>query len=434
MNPTPEPGASAPQAFAAPCAPPDVARTGIPFPFLVDLTLKTFFAGGQLKLWEVADRMKLPAAVMEPLLGFMRAERLCEVAHRGPADTDISYQLTDAGRARAESTLARSQYVGPAPVSLHAYVAQVERQSVARMRVSQDTMRRAFDGIVIRDSLLDQIGTALNSSRALLVYGPSGSGKTYIAEHLVNVLYGDIHVPYALYIDGEVILVYDPLVHHPAREAACHEGLDRPRSGDERWVLCRRPVVMTGGELTMSLLDLQFDSNTRFYAAPPQVKANNGLLIIDDLGRQLVQPEQLMNRWIVPLDRRIDHYALHTGKKFSLPFDVNVVFSTNLLPAELADGAFLRRLGYKVCVGPVDDADYRRIFLEVCARTGVPYSEEAYNYLLREHHDAEERPLLACIPLDIVSKLRDRAEYLGRPAEMTKDSLRWAWESYFAAQ
>lgn len=416
----------------APAPPRTIEDTGLPLQFLVDLTLKTFFQGGRLPLWDLSGRLRLPLGVVEGALDFMRAERLVEVPGRGPAETDLNFQLTDTGRSRAEVALKRSQYVGPAPVTLDAYVTQIERQSVAHMTVTQDRLAAVFDGVVIAPALLDQIGSALNSGRAVLVYGPAGSGKTFIAEHVVNVLYGDIHVPHAIMLDGEVIQVYDPLVHKPSRSAARNEGLDRRQTIDERWLRCRRPAVMTGGELTLQMLDLQFDHETRFYTAPPQVKANNGIFIIDDLGRQLVAPQELMNRWIVPLDRRVDYLALHTGKKFRVPFDVNVIFSSNYQPADLADEAFLRRLGYKIHVGPVSPDAYRSIFIGASERAGVPFDEDAFQALLRDGHARDQRPLLACIPFDIVSKVRDRAAYLGTTPRMTPESLVWAWQCYFA--
>lgn len=415
----------------APRQPHGVRETGLPFHFLLDLALKALFNGGQLKLWQLAERMCLPIAVLDALLDFMRAEHLCEVARRGAAEADISYQLADAGRARAEAALQKSQYAGPAPVSLEAYVAQVESQSVSALRITREAIREAFAGVVLRESLQDQFGTALNSGHAILIYGPSGSGKTFIAEHLTQTIGGLVYVPHAILVDDEVIQIFDPLVHRAVPEASRGIGIDRWRGGDSRWVLCHRPVVMTGGELTLSMLDLQFDQHTRFYVAPPQIKANNGLYIIDDLGRQLVTPRDLMNRWIVPLDRRVDHYALHTGMKFRLPFDVNVVFSSNLHPSDLADEAFLRRLGYKIHVGAINADDYRRILIQACAQATVPYQGAGLDYLL-QRHAAEERLLLACIPYDIVSKLRDRADYLQAPPVMSNEALSWAWESYFA--
>lgn len=415
-----------------PVAPRSVEDTGLNFSFLVDLVLKTFFQGGQLRLTELSDRIKLPVGVLEPLIVFMRAERFCEVFRRGAAETDISYMLTDLGRQRANEAMDKSHYVGPAPVNLQAYVNQVERQSIGEMRVDRRKVEEAFSGVVLSERLLDLFGAAMNSGRAILVYGPGGSGKTFIAEQLVNLLSGYVYLPHAIEVDGEVIRLFDPLAHRPVEQAkAPVQGLDRLQTEDERWILCHRPVAMAGGELTLSMLDLEFEVNARFYNAPPQVKANNGLLIIDDLGRQLVSPRELLNRWIVPLDRRVDFLALHTGKKFKVPFDVNVVFSTNLLPSELADEAFLRRLGYKIYVGPVSEDDYQEIFMQVCARMKIPFSEAGLAHVLL-HHKRDNRPLLACNPRDILGQVRDRAIYEGNTPEMSETLLDWAWQNYFA--
>lgn len=420
--------------IARPAALRDVEATGLAFPFLVELMLKIFFQGGQLRLWDIKERIKLPLAAIEPLIAFMRAERLCELQGHSVAEADITYILTDQGRLRALDALQKNQYTGPCPVALDAYVAQVEKQSVSKQHIGREEMRQAFDGVVLADGLVDQVGPALNSARSIFVYGPSGSGKTYLAERLAQAMQGAIWVPYAFTVDSEVIQVFDPLVHKAIDMGADEaRSLDRRHSYDERWVKCSRPVIITGGELTLAALDLEFDSNSRFYSAPPQVKANNGLLIIDDLGRQRVAARDLLNRWIIPMDRRVDYLALHNGKKFRVPFDVAQVFSTNLAPEELADDAFLRRLGYKIFVGAMPMAKYRELFLQSCSRLGVAYSEDAFNYLLAELHGRTGRPLYACYPYDLVSKVRDRALYEGTLPELSRDALEWAWLAYFGS-
>lgn len=418
-----------------PPAPRTVEATGLNFLFLVELAAKTFYFGGQLALKEIAERIKLNVSVLEPVLAFMRNQRLCEVVSRGSTDTDITFVLTDLGRSRAEEALRKSQYIGPAPVSLGQYVSQIELQSITDMVVTPEKMRKAFSGTVIRARLLEQFGAAMNSSRAIFIYGPAGGGKTFIAEKLAGVLSGNIYVPYAIAVDGEVIQIFDPLLHRPVSDAENpHQGLDRAQAGDARWAWCHRPVVLTGGELTLTMLELEFDHMARYYNAPPQVKANNGLFIIDDLGRQLVQPRDLMNRWIVPLDRRVDYLALHTGQKFRLPFDVTIIFSTNLNPSELADEAFLRRLGYKIRVGALPKSEYCELFQQVCAECGVQYSQEGFEYLVREHHVKEGRPFLACIPRDLIGQLVDRSRYQGTPPELSQASLDWAWQNYFVME
>ena len=415
-----------------PVLPRSLEQTGLSSQFLVELLAKILFLRGQLRLVDLAEHTKLSIGILEPLLTFMRNERLCEVSRSSETETSISYNLTDLGRLRAEDFLRKSQYAGPAPVSLKAYVEQVRAQTIANMQTTQKELLRAFEGIVLKEQILKQFGAAMNSGRAIFVYGPAGSGKTFISEKLVRLLSGNIAVPYAIAVDNEVIQVYDPLVHEQVVQDEAPFGLDRRWSPDLRWVLCRRPVVKTGGELTLSMLDLDFDESARFYQSPPQVKANNGLFLIDDLGRQLASPLDIMNRWIVPLDRHVDYLTLHTGKKFVLPFDVIVVFSTNMPPNQLADEAFLRRLGYKIYIGQLDEDEYRAISRQVCDQLQIPYSDKQLDYLLREHHYKEDKPLLACIPRDILGQLKDVARYEERQPELSEELLDWAWNNYFA--
>lgn len=420
-----------------PVPPATVEETELPFFFLVELVAKHLFRGGPQRASELSDRVHLLPGVMESMLEFMRDERLIEVQGRtqntasGAITKDFTYVLSDLGRARAGEAMDRCQYAGPAPVSLAHYVRQVARQSFRDERVTQETVRRTFSGEIIRPGLLEQFGAAMNSGRAMFVYGPPGAGKTYIAERLIGLMAGAVYIPHAIYVDGEVIQVYDPLVHQPLEHKDENRTrIERQVALDARWVRCNRPVVLNGGELSLSMLDLHFDSESRYYTAPPQVKANNGLLIIDDLGRQLSEPRVIMNRWIVPMDRQVDYLTLHTGSKFRLPFDLSLVFSTNLPPSSLADEAFLRRLGYKIYVGYLDEASYGDIFKRVCQEMEVPFSEAGLAYVLKRH-EREHKPLLACIPRDLVGQVRDHAAYLGQTPELEEGLLEWAWNNYF---
>jgi hypothetical protein len=419
-------------------APRTVEETGLPFLFLAELVAKVLHQRGQLRLPELAAHLKLGVGVLDPLIGFLRAEKLCEVARMGSSgtDADLSYLLTDGGRQRAAAALGRNAYAGPAPVTLAAYTAQVQAQSVAGVHVTQAHMAAAFEGIVANPRVLAQLGSAMNSGRALFLYGQAGSGKTYLAERLRDLLTGTIAVPHALMVDGEVIPFFDSVQHVQADDAvAASTGIDRGMAPDMRWVRgVRRPAALAGGELTLDMLDLRFDPHTRLYQAPPHLKSNNGIFIIDDLGRQRCSPTELLNRWIVPMDRKIDFLALHTGYKFQVPFDVIVVFSSNLPPAELGDGAFLRRIGYKIHVGPLAEHDYRRIFQDVCDGFGIAWNEDAFAHLLHERHAPEARALLACYPRDLVGQVRDRAAYDGEKAALTPQALDWAWNNYFTGQ
>jgi hypothetical protein len=411
-----------------------VEETGLPFLLLVELVTKVLFQRGQFRLTELSAHLKLTIGVLEEVIVFMRAEKLCEVTRRGGSgtDADLMYHLTDGGRGRAAEFISRNAYAGPAPVTCAAYCAQVEAQSIAHMRIVREDLTTHFSEIVVNPALLDQIGAAMNSHRAIFLHGPAGSGKTFLAERLAKLLKGAVLVPYAIVVEGEIVQLYDPMVHIPVADTPAYgTTIDRHIRCDPRWVTCVRPAVLTGGELTLAMLDLQFDEATRFYQAPSHLKANNGLFIIDDLGRQACSPVELMNRWIVPMDRQIDYLSLHTGHKFQVPFDVVVVFSSNLPPEQLADGAFLRRIGYKIHVGALSKAQYEQVFRNACTTYGIAFCADAFAYLLREHHEKEDRPLLSCYPRDLLSQIRDRAMYEESTPRLDTVALDWAWNNYF---
>ncbi|MBS1187245.1 MAG: ATPase [Burkholderiaceae bacterium] len=422
-----------PESRKLPPSPRAIEDTGLDLLFLVELLAKILFLHGRMSIAAISCHVKLPVSVLEAAFAFMRQERLCEMTSRGEGSASIFFQLSETGRNRAREYLQRSHYAGPAPVTLEAYCAQVENQMLRDVHYTRDSVARVFNGIVVQDAILDQLGAAMNSGRSIFIYGPAGSGKTFIAETLVNLLPDSICVPYAIVVDDEVIQIYDPLIHHVIEQAACAENLlERRDTADIRWQLCRRPVAISGGELTLNTLDLEFDKTTRYYQAPPHVKANNGIYIVDDLGHQSITPRELMNRWIVPLDRRRDYLTLHTGYKFRIPFDVKVIFSSNLTPESLADDAFLRRLGYKIYFGTMSEDQYCTIFRSVCEELSIPYSKAAFKHLLHERHYKEGKPLLACYPRDLLSQVRDLAQYENRQPTLTNEALDWAWQNYFA--
>lgn len=414
-----------------PPSPRTVEETGLSFLFLAELLCKILFLRGRISLADISSHIKLPVSVLESVLDFMRAEHLCELASRGDNSASTFFQLSDTGRARAGDYLRRCQYAGPAPVSLDAYAAQIERQSIRRVGYTREMMAAGFEGFIIRTTVLDQLGAAMNSGRAIIIYGQPGSGKTFIAEHLTRLMHDFVAIPYAVTVDNEIIQIFDPHVHQPMPQKSTTHNLGRKNLLDVRWQACRRPIAISGGELTLDTLDLEFDDGTRFYQAPPHVKANNGLYVVDDLGRQLVSPQDLMNRWIVPLDRRHDYLTLHTGYKFQIPFDVIVVFSSNIDPSQLTDEAFLRRLGYKIHIGPLSEEQYRQVFRGVCDELAIPFAEDALQHLLHEYHYKEGRPLLACYPRDLLAQVRDYARYESRPPVLSAQMLDWAWHNYF---
>lgn len=416
-----------------PAAPQRPQDTGLPPVVLAELVLKAMQQFGMGSLRDLSCHLKLDTLLLEALLGQLRREALVEVRHRGDLAGDVSYELTRAGRARAAEALSRSLYSGPAPVPLTAYVERVQAQSVADMELTRERFEQATTSVVMPPELRQQLGAAMNSRGAKLLYGPPGAGKTFLCERMASLLRGAVAVPYAVEVHGEIIRVFDELVHRPLPEADQDTGgLYRTRCSDARWVLCERPVVTTGGELTLEMLDLVFDERAGFYHAPPHLKANNGLLLVDDLGRQLVTPRQLLNRWIVPMEQQHDYLMLRNGIKLRVPFDTLLFFSTNLRPQELGDEALLRRIGYKIFVGPVPPEDYRHILRQSCEHFGVPYNDAAFEHLVNEMHQPERRPLLPAYARDLVSQIVDFATYNGLKPELSPRLMTWAWRNYFA--
>ncbi len=406
-------------------APRTLDETGLPAVFAARLLMKSMLLHGKSTYAELARRHCVSLGILEELTTFLVRGQLAEIAHRGATDVDVTLRLTHTGRVEAQNELARCSYSGPLPVSLDVYTESVLAHSVHGVRVVQSQVREVFRDVRIDPALRDSAAASLNAGRPLMLYGPAGSGKTFIAERLGQLLRGDVPVPYALYVGGEIVQLYDPLVHHDAPQS------DDAPGGDRRWRWCRRPVVISGGELTLEALDLQYDTHAGLYQAPPHLKANMGMYVVDDLGRQRIEPRALLNRWVMPLDRRIDLYTLHSGARFTAPFDVWAVFSSNLDPAELGDEAFLRRLGSKLHVGALSLDDYRAVFEACCAELGFRMTSNAFDYLLHELHLESGKPFLACYPSDLLDMVCASARYRGEANEVTAAGLREAWERYF---
>lgn len=403
-------------------APESIADVGVRQAVLEDLALKTLYVSGPMSLVELVSHTRLSIGVVNQLLRRLRAEQLCEVT--GMTGNVPQIAMTAQGRTRALELLAQNQYTGAAPVSLKSYVQQVRQQTVCDLNVHMRDVQRAFSHLVLEPKILKKLGAALNSGKSIFLYGPTGTGKTTIAAALSRVVGLDqIWVPYAVEVEGQIITVYDPDLHVKINEPA--------RTADARWVLCRRPTVMVGGELTMEMLELQLNPVTRYYAAPMQMKANNGVLIIDDFGRQRIRPDELLNRWVVPLDRRIDFLNLAGGKKVEVPFEMFVVFATNLQPSSLADAAFLRRIQTKIRVGAVTKEQFHDIFKLVCNEHQLYCDPATVDELITFIMEKLKQPLRACYPRDIVDQILWAARFEEAHPRLDKQSVMTAVEAYF---
>jgi len=401
-----------------------IAEIGVRRSLLEDLSLKILYLVGEMSLPELAHHIGLNIGIVEVLLQRLRKDQLCQVTGMAGGIQPI-VNTTSAGKSRALELLAQNQYAGPAPVSLNDYVNHIHTQSVRNIEITPTDVKRAFEHLVLDSQTLDQLGTAVLSGRAIFLYGPSGTGKTTIAETLTRLFYDDpIWVPYALEIDGEIITVYDAVVHQKVEQPSTSDH-------DGRWVLCRRPHVLVGGELTSEMLDLQFNPSTKFYTGPVQMKANNGILIVDDFGRQRVSPEELLNRWVVPLDRRIDFLTLAGGKKIEIPFDLLVVFATNLDPARMVDEAFLRRIHTKIKVDFVTPEQFHEIFRGVCIQSNLQYNTAVVDDLIRMIVQEYNEPLRACYPRDIVGHVTSGARYLQKKPRLEGEAVAQACRNYF---
>jgi predicted ATPase with chaperone activity len=413
----------------------DLADTGLDFGFLTDLVLKFLYSTGQISGFEIAERVRLPfSGIVEQLLDYVKRNQMCEV--RGSAsigEGSFQYSITSKGAVRAREALERSTYVGPAPVPLDAYKRAINAQEIRSISVQPDAMQKALAHLVLSERTVDHIGPAINSGKSLFLYGPPGNGKTSIAEAIGEMILNDaILIPYAVDVEGEIIKVFDEVNHVMVEQPALMPEMGNlGRFPDPRWLRVRRPSIMAGGELTLKDLDLIWNKTTRFYEAPHQMKANGGMFLIDDFGRQLVRPRDLLNRWIVPLEKGIDFLTLHTGRKIEIPFEVLIVFSTNMDPKDLVDEAFLRRIPHKIEVKDPTLDSFREIFQRVCEEKKVRFNERGLAYLLQEYYFKPKRKLRAVHPRDIVNQLLDLAAYLGVAPRMTKDMLDRAAGAYF---
>ncbi len=413
--------------------PTSINDLGLPEMFLAQLILKHCFYLDTFTLKDLYERLKLHTAIITQILDYWRQEKCVEIRGADPHESKLNllnlgnrYALTDGGKKRAAQLMEYDSYVGPTPVDLEDYWRQVSKQTIQVTEISREQLEAPFAGLVIPPDLFEQLGPALMGGKTLFLYGPSGNGKTTIALKLGEVWQDTILVPFAIHVHGHVVRVFDEITHRPATEADSGQG-----PGDRRWVRCHRPIVVAGGELSLPMLDLAYNPGLKYYEAPLQLKANNGVFIVDDFGRQQITPQVLLNRWIIPLENRQDFLYLHTGQKFAVPFDQLMVFATNLEPANLLDPAFLRRIRSKVKVRSTDRVQYVEIFRRVCQQYQMEFDQSVVEYLLTQYYDVTRRTMAACEPRDLVQQIVDYCRFHRLPPELSRDNIDRACRIYF---
>ena len=415
----------------APEKPATLAEMGISAGMVQGLILKALHSG-EASGMDLADRLTTPYGILEPILEHLRVEMLVQVKSAGGTGTaGYRYTLTDGGRNRALREFEACGYVGPAPVPVNQYASYMSAVRSQARDVYRERVARAFSHLIVEPDMLDQLGPAISSGKAMFLYGPPGNGKSVMGEGIGKVLGGDIYIPHALDIDGQVITMFDPVAHE-SQEHHDQSSIIRSEADiDHRWTRVGRPVITVGGELTLEMLDLRYKELSAFYEAPVHLKANGGVLVVDDFGRQRVPAKDLLNRWIVPLESRVDYLNLHTGRKFQVPFDVLVVFATNLDPRSLADEAFLRRIPYKILAKNPSMSQFERIWEMNCRRHGLLYDPSIVRYLHAQYYVGKNIEMRACHPRDLTDQVVSLCRYHRRPAELTPDLLDAVCRTYF---
>ena len=431
---TSKPGESSSQAMEspdAPSAPTTLAQTGIAADKLLALSLK-ILNDGEMSGSELSGEIKIAYSILEAILEVARGEQLIEVRSASGAGTaGYRYALTTRGRERAKQHLEHNGYVGPAPVPLDRYVRYVEEVGKHNQIIDRETIGSGFTDLIVSDDMLDQLGPAVNSRRAMFLYGPPGNGKSAMSAGIGRALGGAVHIPFALDIGGQIVTLFDPVTHVPQPLDEEDHLLVAETAADPRWVRIRRPVITVGGELTMDQLDLNFNEQAKCYEAPVQMKANCGVLLVDDFGRQRIPPTDLLNRWIVPLELGVDFLALHTGRKFEVPFDAFVVFATNLEPSNLADEAFLRRIPYKVYAPNPSLEQFSAIFYMVCKQHDVTFNQDVIDHLCKTYYEGRGLEMRSCHPRDLVEHMVNLCQYRKQPVAITEQLLDEVCRTYF---
>jgi hypothetical protein len=410
--------------------PTSIAETALSPWLLADLACKCLAESAVLDMGELAGQLALPGMVVEELLQLLRAQGRVELSNRRENSPMLRFNLTERGRASAAEAFQREGYTGAAPVTLAQYEKLITAQSPRHFHLNQTEIEALFADTVIDPALIGRLGPAIHSGRAIFIYGQPGTGKSFIARRMKRTLGPPMLLPHAIAVGDSIIRYFDPSVHHPLKQAGLDQGIHLQQGIDPRFILCERPLVIGAGELTMEMLDLQYNAAKRLYAAPLQLKANGGLLIIDDLGRQRIPATSLLNRWILPLEARHDQLSLNNGEQFSVPFELSLIFSTNLEPKALADEAFLRRIGYKVRFRESTLAEYEEIWRQSCAQLAIEFDPDGLNFVLETLYPEQGISLLPCHPRDLLQLASDFRRYRGGNS-IDQESLRWAWQNYF---
>ena len=416
-----------------PPVPESIADTGIAGSLIDHLILKYLYFRGELVGRDIANLLGFQFSLIDEALETMKRQHFVGVKKSlGMGNSSGVFVLTESGRNLARECLENNQYAGPAPVPLYQYTEVVRRQKLKSNWLNPVSLQRAFKHLVVEPDIMSQIGPAVNASKSFLIYGQPGNGKTALAEALFRVETEPIYMPYAVECQGNIIQIYDPIYHQKIEdEETVMSALSTDLPHDSRWFKCRRPFIITGGELTLDMLDLSFNKHSKVYDAPFQLKANNGIYLIDDFGRQKASPAEILNRWIVPMEERLDHFSIGGGAYFSVPFDVVLVFSTNLNAESLVDDALRRRLGYKIPFGPISPDLYRQIWQRNCAALQLPFQSELVDFAIEELHRQRGVELLPVHPRDLLNMIVDRLRYEEHDAVVDREMLMWAWDNNF---
>lgn len=419
-----------PYAALAP-VPNSVKETGLSLSLLEDLLSRLLMEVSIADLRAMTSVSALSSSVIEEIMGNFRLDGRIEIRAPEAGSSGVRYTLTDAGRKFAREAFERSGYVGPAPVSAEQYEQIIKSQSVYAGRVTRTQMVSQMGDVVIDPAVLNQLGAAMHSGKAAFIYGYAGTGKSYICNRLSRLLGEPVLVPYAVCADDTIITLFDPLIHKPVADASANNSLMMSGRHDARFQLCERPFVTSGGELSAEHLEVRYDEATRQYVAPLQLKASNGIYLIDDLGRQKIPTSELFNRWIVPMEAGIDYLNLLSGSRLVLPFDLVLIFSTNMDPKDLADAAFMRRIGHKIKLGELSPSRYKAIWKNHCEQKKVGYEEAIADYVIANLHAPNNTPLLACHPRDLINAALDFIDYSEEDRRLTTQSMDLAWNTNF---